>query len=435
MKKTIGFIVILAAMAFALFTFKNFLKEYKVTVKDEVIKSQILLKGLSNAVDFTKDEGNYYVAFKDRIQYIDKAGKSYNLFTNKMLNITSLDYNNSVLYYASGAFVYSYNLITKVNSEIIKNLPNYGDYNKSLIRINGDYLFVTIGAATNSGVVGLDNSWIDKNPQNHDITPKSITIKGFNFGVENTGSFVSYKTRNIKGQIITEHMPGNSSILIYNLKTGAQGNFAWGIRNMKGIDFNSEGKILVAVGGMEDRGLRPVKGDSDYIYQIKKNAWYGFPDYAGGDPINSPKFKGINNNTIPFILDQHPTTNPPAPIYQHSSVDSLVGLSIDKNGTIGDKDCIYFYEKNDNSIYSLNKANALKEKINFSKDTNITSMKFFENLILLDSKSGYLMSLEKKQLDDTDKGTGTQRFSYYYYLLAIVVTLIFSIIVGLGKKH
>ena len=79
MKKTIGFIVILATMAFALFSLKSSLNEYRITVKDEAIKSQILFKGLSGAVDFTKDdEGNYYVAFKDRVQYIDKFGKSYN---------------------------------------------------------------------------------------------------------------------------------------------------------------------------------------------------------------------------------------------------------------------------------------------------------------------------------------------------------------------
>lgn len=431
MKKTIGFIVIIATMAFALFSLKSSLSEYRITVKDEAIKSQILFKGLSGAIDFTRNsEGNYYVAFKDSVQYIDKTGKAYRVFENKKLSITSLDYNNSVLYYASGTFVYSYNLKTKENSEIIKNLPNYGDYNKSLIRINGEYLFVTIGSASNSGVVGLDNSWIEDYPQNHDVSPKSITIKGINFGDEKTGSFVSYKTKNIKGQIITDHMPGNSSIIIYNLKTGAQGNFAWGIRNMKGIDFNSEGKIVVAVGGMEDRGLRPVKGDSDYIFEIKKNAWYGFPDYTGGDPISSPKFKGKDNSTIPFILDQHPTTNPPAPIYQHSAVDSLVGLSVDKNGMIGDKDCIYFYEKNDNSIYSLNKINALKEKINFGDATYISSMKLFNNLILLDSKSGYLISMEKE--DTNVISGGTQRV--WYYLLAIVVTLIISILVGLRKK-
>ncbi|HEY8890724.1 MAG TPA: hypothetical protein VIM70_10750 [Clostridium sp.] len=432
MKKTIGLIFILTAMAFALFSLKSSFKEYKVTMKTDVLKSQILLKGLSNAVDFTKDnEGNYYVAFKDRVQYIDKAGRAYNIFTNKKLSITSLDYNNKILYYASGTFVYSYNIISKENKEIIKNIPNYGDYNSSLIRINGDYLFVTIGAATNSGVVGPDNKWLDDFPQNHDISPKSLTIKGTGFGENKTGAFVSYQTRNLKGQMITQHLIGNSSIIIYNLKTGTQGNFAWGIRNMKGMDFNSEGKLLVSVGGMEDRGLRPVKGDSDYIYQIKKNAWYGFPDYAGGDPIISPKFKNSLNASIPFILDNQPTTNPPAPIYQHKAVDSLVSLAIDKTGILGDTDCIYFYEKNDNSIYSLKKIGALKEVVKFGNNTNISSMKFFNDLIVLDSKSGYLISIKKNE--NIDNSRVMQRFTYY--LLVIVVTLIVSILAGLSKKN
>jgi len=432
MKRIIGFIVILVVMSFALFSFKNFSKEYKVTVKDDILRSQILLKGLSNAVDFTKDDqGNYYVAFKDKVQYIDKIGRSYNIFINKKLSITSLDYKNGVLYYASDTSIYSYNLISKKNIEIIKGIPNYGDYKNSLIRINGDYLFVTIGSATNSGVVGLDNQWLANYPQNHDVTPKRITIKGLNFGVNKTGAFVSYQTRNKNGQMITEHKIGNSSIIIYNLKTGAEGNFAWGIRNMNGIDFNSEGKILVSVGGMENRGLRPVNGDSDYIYKIKKNAWYGFPDYTGGDPINSPKFKDSSNKTIPIILDNHPSTNPPAPIYQHKAVDSLFALAIDKKGILGDKDCIYFYEKNDNSIYSLNKIGPLKEKVNFGSATYITSMKFFNDLEVLDSKSGYLICI-KKNIDIDISGVAHR---LGYYLLAIVVTLIVSILVVLSKKN
>ncbi|WP_298838283.1 hypothetical protein, partial [Clostridium sp.] len=432
MKKTIGFIIILVLMAFALFSLRSSFKEYGVTVKDGSIKTQVLYKGLNNSVDFTKDnEGNYYIAFKDRIQYIDKAGRAFNIFINKNLSITSLDYNKKTLYYASGTRVYSYNLISKENKEIIKNIPNYGDYNKSLIRINGDYLFVTIGSATNSGVVGLDNKWLDNYPQNHDITPKSITIKGINFAGVKTGAFVPYLTRNVKGQIITQHVIGNSSIIVYNLKTGAQGKFAWGIRNMTGIDFNSEGKVLVIVGGMEARGLRAVKGDSDYIYKIKKNEWYGFPDYSGGDPISSPKFTDLFNKPIPAILDNHPTINPPAPIYQHKSVNSLISLAIDTKGIFGDKDCIYFYEKNDNSIYSLNKNSALKEKVKFESGAYISSIKFFDNLIILDSKNGYLISIEKCKSSNISSGIG----EFYYFLLTIVTTLIVVILVDLRKKN
>jgi glucose/arabinose dehydrogenase len=432
MKKATYLIAILAIMAFALFSMKDSFKGYKVTARDGGVKSEILFKGLRDAVDFTMDnEGKYYIAFKDRIQYIDKVGKSYNVFINNKLSITSLDYNNEVLYYASGTCVYAYNLISKENKEIIKDIPNYGDYNSSLIKIYGEYLFVTIGSATNSGVVGPDNMWLDEYPQNHDITPKSITIKGVNFGDKKTGSFVSYKTRNTEGQIITEHEIGNSSIIIYNLKTGDLGNFAWGIRNMKGIDFSSEGKIITVVGGMENRGLRPVEGDSDYIYQIKKNAWYGFPDYTGGDEVSSPKFKGVGNSTINFILDQHPTTNPPAPIYQHTSVNSLVGLTIDKSGKLGSIDCIYFYEKNDNSIYSLDKSGALKEKISFEKNAYISSIKVFNNLLVLDSKNGYLISVGKNENSATRNITK----KVICYLLVVVIALIVSILMGLNKKN
>ncbi|MBU3110355.1 hypothetical protein [Clostridium lacusfryxellense] len=433
MKKTIGFIVILAAMAFALYSLKgSSFKEYSISMKEDVIKSQILFKGLNNAVDFTKDnEGNYYVAFKDRIQYIDKFDKAHNIFTNKDISITSLDCKDNVLYYASGTFVYSYNLKSKENKKIIKGIPNYGDYKKSLIRINGDYLFVTIGSATNSGVVGLDNSWLAAYPQNHDSSPKNITIRGLNFGEKKTGAFVSYQTKNSKGQIIKENNIGNSSIIIYNLRTGAQGKFAWGIRNMKGIDFNNEGKILVTVGGMEERGLRAVKGDSDYIYEIKKNEWYGFPDYTGGDPISSPKFKGSSNVSIPFVLDNHPTTNPKAPIYQHKAVDSLESLAIDKKGIIGGIDSIYFYEKNDNSIYAINENGALKEKVGFKGQSYISSMKFFDDLIVLDNKSGYLISIKKNM--NSDLINGKEKVSYY--LLAIVLTLIITMLITLRKKN
>lgn len=430
MKRTIGFIIILAAMAFTLVSWKSSYVEYSVITRDELMKSKMLFKGLKDAVDFTKDDkDNYYVAFKDRIQYIDDMGKSYNVLTNKDLNISSLDHSNGVLYYASATKVFSYNIETKENKEIIKNLPNYGDYKKSLIRVNEEYLFVTIGAATNSGVVGQDNLWLDAYPEAHDITPRTITIKGVNFGTEKTGAFVSYKTKNIKGQIVIEHSLGNSSMIIYNLKTGAVETFAWGIRNMKGIDFNSEGKAIVTVGGMEDRGLRPVKGDSDYIYQIKKNTWYGFPDYSGGDEISSSTFKGINNQAISFVLEQHPTTNPPLPIYKHKSVNSLVSLAIDKKGVIGDKDCIYFYERNDNNIYSLDKTNLIKEKINFQEDSYISSMKFFDNLIALDSNGGFLISIEK---DNVEVTMGTQKINCY--LLVIVITLIVSILVYLRRK-
>ncbi|MCS4466156.1 PQQ-dependent sugar dehydrogenase [Clostridium botulinum] len=171
--------------------------------------------------------------------------------------------------------------------------------------------------------------------------------------------------------------------------------YAWGIRNFKGIAFNSKGKILASVGGMEFRGERPVKGDRDYIYEINKGTWYGWPDYSGGDPINSPRFKGKGNKPVGFVLDKHPSTNPPAPLYQHKALNSLGTIAVDHTGDIFSKDSIIFYEKNEKALYSLDDLGIIKKEVEFEK-ANIQSIKIInENLIVLDNNKGYLYIINK----------------------------------------
>jgi hypothetical protein len=328
------------------------------------------------------------------------------------------------LYFSSDTKVYSYDLSNKKLIEAIKDLPNYGDYKNSLIKIKGDYMYIAIGAITNSGVVGEDNIWIKSTPYIHDITPKDITMKGLDFGNDKTGAFQSYKTKSIKGQIIPEHFPGNASVIIYNLKTGNSETFAWGIRNVTGMDFTNEGKLIAASGGIENRGVRPVKGDSDYLYEIKKGVWYGWPDYSGGDPITSPRFKG-GVNGLQFVLENHPTTNPPGPIYQHKSVSSIGAIAVDSAGTLGEKNCIYFYDKSDNEVYGFNGAGTIKEDVKFNENTEISSLKFSgKELLVLDENSGYLYSIEKGTII---KGLNISKV-FYAYLLGITLVGILVIL-------
>lgn len=354
-------------------------------------------KGLKNAVDFAVDEKeNYYIAYKNKVQVIDKNGKSINLFKEDNLNIKSLEYYKNKLYFSSNTYVYSYDLHSKKFKEIIKDIPNFGDYRDSLIKINGDYLYVTIGAATNSGVVGDDNTWIKDNPFGHDISPYRITLKGVNYGNGNNGAFLNYNTKSIEGQIIPGHFPGNASIIMYNLENGNFGNYAWGLRNVKGIDFDSRGKMIVSVGGMEDRGLRPIKGDTDYIYEVKAKRWYGWPDYSGGDPVSSPKFKGKDGKRVSFVLDNHPTTNPEGPIYVHKNLGTLQSLAVDRNGKISEANTIYFYDNKEKVIYSLNNSGVLIKNLKFNAKSKISSIKYLKNqILLLDSNDGKLYSYGK----------------------------------------
>lgn len=420
MKKYGKYAAVAGIVLILVIIFKGFYNEQHINIKDNKLNYNILYKGLFSAKAFVIDKNNnYYIAYKDKVQFIDINGKSYDLFVDKNLNINSLEYYEDKLFFASNNKIICYDINKKEQKVIINDLPNYGDYKESLIKILGGELYVTIGSATNSGVVGPDNKWLSENPFYFDLTPRNISLRGNIYGNEKTGAFVPYKTRNLKGQIIPSHFPGNGIVFTYNIKSGNMENFAWGIRNIKGMDFNSEGKLLASVGGIENRGLRPLAGDVDYLYEIKKGLWYGWPDYSGGDPVSSPRFKSENRNKTEFLLDNHPSSNPPAPIYQHKSLSTLGALAIDTKAEVGDKDCIYFYDIKDNMLYMLTKGNILNEKAKFNIVSNISCIRIANNSILmLDSKEGILYSLHDNDYRNISK---IDKNMMYYFIIIILI--------------
>jgi hypothetical protein len=424
MKRFLEIALLIVFFFSGIFVFSKVYKREDLKLPDSMLQWNIKYKGLKGARDFAFDgNGNYYLAFSNRIQFIDRNGKSAILFEDSKLDITSITYINGSLYYISGCKLVGYNLRNKKNQELIKNLPNFGDYKDSKLLAKDNILYIGVGAATNSAVVGEDNLWLKDNPFNHDLSPKTLTINGKNASKQKSGAFVQFNTKNAAGQIITAHFPGNASVIGYNTENGNSWLYAWGIRNIKGMDFNSEGKIFITVGGLEERGSRPVKGDVDYVYELKENIWYGWPDYSGGDPLTSPRFKGANNERVSFVLDKHPTTNPPAPLYQHKSLSVLRDVIVDRKGAFGEKDSIYFYDTKDNILYEINKNGIVKEKIRFEAISSICSIKIQDNsIILLDSDKGTIstvtMSINKGVV--LSKGIG-------YYVLILLALLIGSI--------
>lgn len=397
-----------------------------IKIIENNIRYQIAYKGIQGARDFAYDEsGNIYIAYKDKIQFVDKKGKSYFVFDNKSYNIYSLVYNKRKLYFSTDNKVISYDLDSQKEESIIDNLSNYGDYKELLLKCEGNSLYVTIGAATNSGVVGSDNKWLKDTPFCYDITPQNIIVKGNNFGENKTGAFVPNGTSNVKNQVIAGHMPGNASIICINLNNKSVNLTAWGIRNVTGIDINSEGKIYAVVGGMEDRGLRPVKGDCDYVYEIKKGVWYGWPDYSGGDPVSSPRFKENSGSKLAEILENAPNLNPPAPFYQNKHCSTMKCLAIDRNGKVGEKDSIYFCDSKDNIIYELSKAGILKEKVISGQSSYIKSLKFSnDGLSILDANKGCIYNINKGINSNNNSNTA----AIYYIIIALLLSLIVIIL-------
>ncbi|MCH3963911.1 MAG: hypothetical protein LKE46_06515 [Clostridium sp.] len=426
-------ILVLVAFAFAyaaqLYYYKNHM-EAGVKLKNNGLNCELKYKDLKGAVDFTSDQyGNYYIAYKFKIQFIDNSGRSYNIIENKNFDISSIDYKDGKLYYASRDKIYCYSINDHKNTVFVSGIPNYGDYNRSMVRTRGNYLYVSVGAATNSGVVGKDNKWRSEKPYVHDVTPKDITLKGINFDGGSTGAFQSSGTKSINGQVIPGHFPGNASIIAYNMNNGHGSTFAWGIRNVEGMDFNGNNNLVCSVGGMENRGERPVSGDNDYIYEVKKGFWYGWPDYSGGDPVLSPKFRGKNN--LGFLLENHPTMNPPSPIYQNDRVSSLGAVAVDTSGNIGEKNCIFFYNKADNSLYSFKSPKVEKNEIEFDRNSSIENIKIYgKSLMILDGQNGYLYSINGHEHESIKKFK--QYNNIYIYLISVIV---FTIILILRVKR
>lgn len=405
------------------------------SIKQQGYKINPVHIGLFGSRDFDFDEeGNLYVAYKNRVDIINPKGKVEKLFEKEDISIDFIEYSNKKLYFTSRFSLWCYDFTSKNSSLLIDNLPNFGDYRESRLLAVKDELFICIGAATNNAIVGEDNLWIKEYPYACDISPKDVIIKNPSNEKQN-GAFVPFRSANYKLQTITGRTPGNASVIVMNVNSKNISNFAWGIRNVVGIDYDSQGKLYSAVGGMENRGSRNVEGDLDYIYILTKNQWYGWPDYSGGDPITSPRFKSTKGK-LEFLLDKHPTSMPPAPLYQHNRVSSIENIAIDRTGVLNIKDGIYFFDKVTKSILLLDKNIVIREYKLPKQCEEIRSMKFSEEgLYFIESQCGTLYKLNKDEIVPSLMGEPKVMYYIIAALLVIVLLLLWkSNIIQINKK-
>ena len=327
---------------------------------------------------------NLYIAFKNTIKIINNDNKEEILVNDKTLNIYDIAcYNNDIII-ASDNRVLLYDVNKEQYTELINCLPNNGLNYKTNIILNGDYLYISIGSNTNSGVV-------DENNKNEDKA--SFEWESTGIGYNNNYAFVPFGEKVIEGQKIKESVLSNASILRYDLNNNEFITYATGIRNVEGLAIDSLGKLIAIVGGMEDSGVRAVKDDADYIYDIKEKAWYGWPDFSGGDPITSPRFSD-GTNKLSFVIANHPTEVTLGPRYQHDKVTALKGLTIDYEGKCFPKDTVIFADNVDNYIYVLTENGTSKAIVALDKDSYIEKIKYNDaNIYILDSKGGCLYKI------------------------------------------
>lgn len=349
-------------------------------------------KNCKQAVGFDKDEnGNTYVAYKDSVKIMREEGTEEILFYDESLNIENILLYNKRIYYISNDKLYSYDIIAKRSEVLLDGIPYKGKNIDRKLTIKDSKLLLAIGSATNSGIADNDGT-CNINEIPYDSSPINITLTGNNYGEKKTGPFMAYGNSSLKGQKIECREIANSSIIEIDLETSKVSLYACGIRNVAGWDLDSDNNLICIVGGMEDTGDRPVKRDFDYLYKIEKNNWYGWPDYSGGDPIDSPRFKG--DKPITKIIENQPNKTVAGPLFQFDEVSSMKYLAIDSKGVIFEKDTGIYYDERKNMISSINKDFVISRLLKLKDDSIVKEIKIKNSSVyILDSGIGCIYKL------------------------------------------
>src|SRR5688572_21178741 len=201
------------------------------------------------------------------------------------------------------------------HTTIVGKLPAQGDYGMGDVAIDPNFgrLWFGVGAATNSGVVGLDNwaaGWVKNHPNFSDrpwLPPGQAVLKllGYRFDTPNplaglfggndvagTAPFQPFNSR-YRGRIPrAENNRPTAAVFSCDAQGGGLRVEAYGIRYPRGIAFDEYGSPFMTNNGMELRGTRPVKDDPDAVLSIAPGVWYGWPDYSAHlRPISSEEFR------------------------------------------------------------------------------------------------------------------------------------------------
>lgn len=265
---------------------------------------------------------------------------------NFTVPITGINYMDGVIYVSSRGFISVVKLDgTRLN--IIAGLPSNGDYYNNRVVFGIDNkLYFGQGTATNSGVVGEDNSWVFTAPLICDYPGDYITLNGQNFESYNmlierapeemvsTGAFSPYGVPNLPFEVRKGVVKASGSILRSNLDGTDLELVAWGFRNPSYMKFDSMKRLFVSNNGYEVRGSRPIANALDEFYVVSPNLWYGWPDYSGGLPVNLPRFTPEGGAQPEFLLAKHPNF-PPKPYTTFPTNSGIRGFDFDNNAVFG----------------------------------------------------------------------------------------------------
>ncbi|MDS0525762.1 hypothetical protein NNC19_08735 [Clostridium sp. SHJSY1] len=422
MKRFFKFIIVIVLIVTTAFAVFKVSRKYSVSVLQDDIDCTIITKGLEKAKAITTDDKGYvYIAYSDAIKSINNDGKEKILYKNKDISIEDIAYYNNELIFIANDSLQSFSLENASVDILYSGIPQSGNGINRRLLVNKNTLFLSVGAITNSGITEGNT---------FDLTPIDITLTGINYGNQKTGAFKKSGEKSEPGEKISKTTIGNAALYSFNLDNKSIKLYASGIRGITGMDIDSKNNIVAIFSGMKNEGLRPINRDKDYIYKVIKGKWYGWPDFSGGDPITSPRFKG--NELVKNLIQNPPSKIVLAPLYQHTNVDSLRELAIDINGGVLKKDSYLFWDRNEEVISTLSSEGIYQKLLKLNKNSDIEDIVYDkDHFLILDIGTGCIYSIHEKE--------GLLGFKLpvqiWIFIFALSLVLLFIVVLKFTKKN
>ncbi len=323
-------------------------------------KIEVFMEGLNapSSIFFT-DEGEMFLATSG---YTD-GNPTISHLVNDQLEVIADHFNvplTGITYRSGDIYVAHRGMVTLIRedgsrSNIITGLPSYGDYSNSRVAFGrDDKMYFGQGTLTNSGIVGKDNQWVTQFPYAHDNPGGHILLNGQNFPSKNllletaietvyTGAFSAFGEVNYPYEVRKGVTKASGSILKANPDGTNLELVAWGLRSPAYVKFDEQGRLFASNNGYDIRGSRPIANAPDEIHIVIPGVWYGWPDYAGGEPVTLDRFRPENSNPLEFLLTNHPGT-PPRPYAIFPPGSTIIGFEFNYNSSFGPRGDIYVAE-------------------------------------------------------------------------------------------
>ncbi len=303
---------------------------------------ELVAEGFSFPTSLTFDDvGALYVAEAGlpfggaqpggRVWKIGTDGQRSLLARNLRQPVNGLTFYQGSLYVSEGGHPGASGRISRLDMDgqmtvLLDDLPGPGNYHTNMVAFGPDgKLYFSQGSMTNTGYVGLDAyelGWLRLLPHAHDLPGYEVELAGINIETPNplsndsrerasTGAFAAFGRMTEPGQRIPAQLPCTAAVMRCNPDGSDLELVAWGLRNAYGLGFLPDGRLLAVDQGADDRGSRPVGNVPDLLFEVRQGAWYGWPDFIGGDPITDPQYLPVRGSMPVFALANHRELPPP----------------------------------------------------------------------------------------------------------------------------